>query len=142
VSEQEYKLPQPENSRERSAEGEDQQLPASSSRPGTKILLPLLLIVVILTGFGYAIYATGRVENKDTPETVMKCMDSECGASLPMVLSVGEKPPLKCPKCGKKTLVQAYFCPRCKEPLVLNEMRGGSPPTTCPACGVEVSRGM
>lgn len=107
-----------------------------------KTLLTTLLILVILGAAGYVLFSTGGMKDDGTPPTTMICMDEKCGAVTEKVLVVGETPPLLCPKCGQKTLVQAYFCPKCKKPLVLNEMRGGKPPTTCPACGEEVDHAM
>ena len=86
---------------------------------------------------GYFVY--GAWTKGDRPNTVtLMCSTKGCGYTRAEALQVGETLPLKCPKCGKDTVVVAYRCPDCKTPVILNEEIGLNPPARCPKCGAEV----
>ena len=98
-----------------------------------------VIALAVMTG-GYFIYAAWTKGDRPLASTLM-CLDAKCGATQERVMEVGEEWPQVCPKCGKKTLIPAVLCRKCKAPLILNENRGLPPPTKCPKCGQENRHG-
>jgi hypothetical protein len=98
-----------------------------------------IIAAAVIAGvyFTYAAWTKG-----DRPlEAALMCSTPGCGHLRVDALQVGEMLPAKCPKCGKDSLLPAFYCPKCKTVNIWNENRGLPPPTKCSKCGQEVRHG-
>ena len=89
------------------------------------------LVILAVACFGYAAWTRSGESQKVT----WMCMTEGCGYKTARSMKFKEPLPAKCPKCDKNSLVPAFKCKKCGEPLILNQDRGLEPPTICPNCG-------
>ncbi len=107
---------------------------------GVKPWVTYAVIALAVIVGGYFVY--GAWTQGEKPQDVtMKCATAGCGYATSLRPAIGTAIPGKCPKCGRESVFVAHFCPKCKEPVVLNENLGLKPPTKCPKCGAEVYYG-
>lgn len=119
------------------AEGKDSR-PAPKS--GTKLLGPVLLIVVVVGSIGaWAWFQPDKSLQPNAPRLL--CATAGCGFTVQRPLQMNEILPAKCPKCGNNSLFNARQCPSCRTQLVMDEDRGLPGPTKCPKCGTIVEHG-
>jgi len=79
------------------------------------------------------------VGDEQTSESPWICITEGCGNVLDRVPQLGDPaPPHTCNKCGKKSLVPAFYCGQCGTPVTMNYWRDLPPPTKCPKCGQEI----
>ena len=89
----------------------------------------LLLFVAVCR-----LFSSGESHPAEDKKYPLICED--CGHTEERTLPRGsEELPLKCPKCGKDTLVSKFICPQCGKPYAYNPK---SPPSQCPHCGVSL----
>jgi len=88
------------------------------------------LVILVVVYIAYAAWMSSGASQ----EITMMCMTEGCGYKTSRPLKLGERLPAKCPRCGKNSLVPAFKCRKCGEPLILNQDRGLPPPTICPNC--------
>jgi len=87
---------------------------------------------------GYLVYAN-LTEGTKPLSSPWICMAEECGNVKNIAPKLGDPaPPLVCSKCGNKTLVPAFVCPKCNTYVVMNYWRHKSGMTRCPKCGIEI----
>jgi len=93
----------------------------------------------IALAVGASLYFGYRAWSRDSRShrVALMCMTEGCDYQREESLQVGETLPLKCPKCGKMSVVPSFTCPNCGTPNVWNEDRGLKPPTKCTKCGKE-----
>jgi len=85
-----------------------------------------------------AYFAWGAWSSRSRAQDVaMLCSNPKCGYTRAEPLQVGESLPMTCPRCGQRTLMAAFRCPKCGTPNIWNENRNALPPTKCRKCGRE-----
>ena len=96
----------------------------------------LLLAVLGVGVFGYRYFARSQA---GAPPNLM-CVTLACGYQTRRQLRVGDVLPLRCPRCGQRSVYGTHICKRCGTAVVLNRQRGIDRSTFCPQCGQEVRR--
>ena len=97
----------------------------------------LILLVVILVA-GWLTYRIVRKPGKTAEYSyVLQCTNPACGRTFEASYPKGQKPPFRCPYCGKKTAYFLLKCRACGE--VFNSLKSPSRkvPYVCPNCGKE-----
>ena len=108
----------------------------STNDNGVKPWVFCAAIVLGVLVWGYLVHAFWT-STDESREVTMMCMTEGCSYQRARPLQFKERLPAKCPDCGEQSVVPAFHCRGCGEPLILYQYRGLKPPTKCPNCGEE-----